>query len=445
MLSKPPFSTGSLRPVPALLTLSLLLVAGCSDKVAGLQAATQVKDPAYQNAAYAPDGKHPSIAELSALGRQLFFDRSLSGSGQLACASCHSPAHAYGPPNDLEVRLVAIGGQTEGGRAVPSLRYLQNVPPFSEHFHDSDGGDSADAGPTGGRTWDGRASSAHEQARIPLLAPNEMGNRSPADVVAKLKRAPYAAEFRRAFGDDVFANSNRAFAKALMALEVFQETPSEFYPYSSKYDAYLRGQVKLSCREVRGLAVFNDPNKGNCASCHISTVSSEGAFPAFSDFGHIALGVPRNRRLSVNVDPSYNDLGLCGPLRTDLRDRQEYCGLFRTPSLRNVATRHSFFHNGVFHSLREVLEFYAERDTSPQRWYPHGADGKVAKFDDLPARYQQNVNREAPFGRPSGDKPAFNARDIDDMLAFLKTLNDGYQLPSKAAVKVGQTVGYRAS
>jgi len=444
MLSNPLFPTEAFHPAYALLAIGLLLVAGCSDKAAVSQQVTPpAKPPAYQNAVYAPDGKRPPAAELAALGKLLFHDRSLSASGQLACASCHSPEHAYGPPNKLDVQLGGVSGQAQGGRAVPSLRYLQNVPPFSEHFFDNDGDDSIDAGPTGGRTWDGRASSAHDQARIPLLAPNEMANRSPAEVVAKLKKAGYADRFRQAFGADVFANESRAFAKALMALEVFQETPAEFYPYNSKYDAYLRGQVKLSRQEMRGLAVFNDPKKGNCASCHLSEISSEGAFPAFSDFGHIAVGVPRNTRLAINADPSYHDLGDCGPLRTDLRDKPEYCGLFRTPSLRNVATRQSFFHNGSFHSLRQVLGFYAERDSRPERWYPRGADGKVAKFNDLPAQYQQNVNMEAPFGQHAGDKPAYSARDIDDMLAFLKTLNDGYPVPDKA--KVGRSAAAKTS
>ena len=61
------------------------------------------------------------------------------------------------------------------------------------------------------------------------------------------------------------------------------------------------------------------------------------------------------------------------------RGREEYCGLFRTPTLRNVATRQTFFHNGVVHSLRQAVEFYAERDTNPERWYPKDADGTVAQ------------------------------------------------------------------
>ncbi|MEO3961542.1 hypothetical protein [Chromobacterium piscinae] len=92
-----------------------------------------------------------------------------------------------------------------------------------------------------------------------------------------------------------------------------------------------------------------------------------------------------------------------------------------------MARRKTFFHNGAFHDLRQVLRFYAERDTRPGKWYPKGKDGKVAKFDDLPTRYQANVNMEAPFGGKAGGKAMFSERDIDDMLAFLKTLNDGYK------------------
>jgi cytochrome c peroxidase len=117
---------------------------------------------------------------------------------------------------------------------------------------------------------------------------------------------------------------------------------------------------------------------------------------------------------------------LCGPLRTDLRDRKEYCGLFRTPSLRNVARRAVFFHNGALHSLSDAVRFYAERDTQPQKWYPRSRDGSLAKFDDLPAAYLANVDRQAPFDRREGEKPAMSEQDIEDVVAFLQTLSDGY-------------------
>jgi cytochrome c peroxidase len=192
--------------------------------------------PAYEGAAYAPlpAGRRPSVAVLTALGRALFFDASLSASGKTSCASCHDPAHAYGPPNDLSVQLAGRDGRTAGVRAAPSLRYLQTLPPFAEHHFDNDGDDSIDAGPTGGRMWDGRASSAHDQAQLPLLSEMEMANRTPAEVIAKLERSNLAPALRQAFGDDVFADPDRAFKAALMALEVFQESPTDFYPYTSR-------------------------------------------------------------------------------------------------------------------------------------------------------------------------------------------------------------------
>jgi cytochrome c peroxidase len=209
----------------------------------------------------------------------------------------------------------------------------------------------------------------------------------------------------------------------LLSLEVFQQSPKDFYPYTSRYDAWLRGKTELSAREKRGLALFNDPKKGNCASCHPSQIRA-GALPQFTDFGFIALGVPRNRKIPANANPGYYDLGLCGPERKDLADHAEYCGLFRAPSLRNVALRRSFFHNGVFHSLRQVLEFYVARDLHPRKWYPRGRDGRVQSYDDLPAQYHANLNREPPFDRGPGDAPALSKADIEDVIAFLKTLTD---------------------
>jgi cytochrome c peroxidase len=101
--------------------------------------------------------------------------------------------------------------------------------------------------------------------------------------------------------------------------------------------------------------------------------------------------------------------------------------LFRTPSLRNAATRRVFFHNGVFHRLDDVVRFYAERDTRPREWYPRGPGGVTLKFDDLPPQYRGNVERLAPLDRRAGDSPALSEADIKDIVAFLNTLTDGYE------------------
>jgi cytochrome c peroxidase len=369
--------------------------------------------------------KTPTPAAMAALGRALFFDKSLSASASMACASCHDPAHFYGPPNDLAVQRGGIDGRQSGVRSVPSLRYTQAIPPFTEHYFDDEGDDSIDQGPAGGRSWDGRAQSTHEQAKLPLFSPFEMANRGPDDVVAKVQRAPYAAQFRQAFGEGVFNDKSLAFKGILMSLETFQQSPEDFYPYSSKYDAYLRGRTALTQEEARGLAAFNDVNKGNCARCHPSAMR-HGAFPQFTDFGFAAVGAPRNRAIPANADNRYYDLGLCGPLRTDLKASTQYCGMFRSPSLRNVATRRVFFHNGIFHRLEDVVRFYAERDTQPQKWFPRAADGTVLKYDDLPGKFQGNVDVEPPFDRHGGDQAALSEQDVRDIVVFLNTLTDGF-------------------
>lgn len=367
----------------------------------------------------------PSAKELTEVGRVMFFDRSLSASGRMACASCHDPRFAYGPPNASAVQPGGADLKLSGTRAVPSLRYLQSVPPFSEHYYDNDGNDSVDQGPTGGRTWDGRASSAHEQAQLPLFSPLEMANRDAQQLVAKVQAAPYAQQFQATFGDGIFEDPQLAFKGILMALETFQQSPADFYPYSSKYDALLRHQARLTPQELHGLALFNNPAKGNCASCHPSGIH-QGAFPAFTDFGYVAVGVPRNAAIPANRDKAYFDLGLCGPARTDLAGHAEYCGLFRVPSLRNVSRRKVFFHNGVFHSLEQVVRFYAQRDTNPGKWYPRSSAGGIDKFNDLPPQYRQNVNIEAPFGGKPGGRPMLTESEIRDIVAFLGTLSDGY-------------------
>ena len=368
-------------------------------------------------------------AALQVLGRKMFSDASLSASGQMACATCHDPKLAFGPPNARDVQLGGKDMKQPGLRAVPSLTYLQVVPQFTEHYYESDdeGDASVDNGPTGGLTWDGRIDRGRDQARIPLLSPYEMANKDEAALAAKLRKTSYADQFAGIFGATVLKDDGKLFAAAVEALEVFEQSEHDFYPYSSKYDAYLADHAKLSEQEARGLALFNAEEKGNCASCHRSAVDNDGTPPQFTDYGLIAIGLPRNMNIPANADPNYFDLGVCGPLRTDLKNHADYCGLFRTPSLRNVALRKTFYHNGEEHDLRKAVEFYVERDTRPEKWYPRGPDGKVAKFNDLPRQYWDNINTEPPFGGKPGDPPRLTPPEVDDIVAFLKTLTDGYE------------------
>jgi cytochrome c peroxidase len=377
----------------------------------------------------------PALARVSALtelGRKLFNDATLSASGKMACASCHSPAHGFGPPDAAPVRMGGANLDRPGTRAVPSLAYGQFSPFFDEHHYEeddeADGG--LDVGPTGGRTWDGRVNRGRDQAGIPLLAPHEMANTDAASVVAKVAAADYAGDLRALYGGKIFGDPVRAFAAISEALEVYQEHPPEFAAFTSKYDAFLLGRAQLTEQELRGLAAFNDPQRGNCAHCHISRLSSRGALPLFTDFGLVAVGVPRNKAIPANADPAYFDLGLCGPDRRDLADHKEYCGMFKTPSLRNVALRPVFFHNGVMSKLREAVAFYADRDVNQARWYPINKDGTVRQYDDLPAEYLKNLNREPPFDRNLGDAPSLNEQEITDITVFLMTLTDGYSQAS---------------
>jgi cytochrome c peroxidase len=352
--------------------------------------------------------------DLVALGRRLFFDPALSASGRQSCASCHDPRFAYGPPNDLSVQFGGRDLRRQGHRAAPSLRYLQKVPQFAEHFYDSEitGEDSADNGPTGGLTWDGRVDRGRDQARIPLLSPDEMANASPAEIVKKALAAKYGSELRRLSRGGVFAT-------ILEALEAFEQDEHEFYPYSSRYDAWLAGAASLTRSELRGLELFRNPEKGNCARCHPADRGANGTPPQFTDYAFAALGVRRNGEIRANADPAWFDLGLCGPDRTDFLNRPEYCGKFRTPTLRNVALRRAFFHNGVYHTLREAVAFYVQRDSKPIE----------PRFSDLPPQFWPNIETDRPFGVKT---PVLSDDEIDSIVDFLGSLTDADARPVHA-------------
>ena len=356
----------------------------------------------------------------AALGEKIFSDASLSASGRMSCATCHDPATAHATNDPAQV--VPSGGaalDVPGFRNAPSLRYLNLTPAF---FFDSEGT------PTGGFNRDGRANTLIDQAQRPFLAAHEMANVTAAAVVDKLRNASYADEFRRAFGAGIFDTPDAAFDRMRFALARYQLEDVEFHSFDSKYDLFLAGKVAFTDRELQGLALFNNPVKGNCAACHPSARGADGSPPLFTDFTYDNVGVPRNPEIAANSDPAYFDLGLCGPFRTDLANRTELCGAFKVPTLRNVAVTAPYFHNGRFATLRDVVAFYVRRDTNPEEWYPLASDGTVRKFDDLPPAYRPNVNTtEVPYNRHLGDAPALSQAEIDLVVEFLQTLTDGYR------------------
>lgn len=383
----------------------------------------------------------PPLSAAAKVGEKMFFDKSLSASGQLACASCHDPEHAHAAPNGFAVQVGGKHMSKLGTRAVPSLNYTEATPPYADLLDNPDG--ISTPGPGGGFTQDGRAPTLAEQAKIPLLSQDEMANDKPAQVVAKLRASAYAEQFRQAFGADILKDDKAAFLAALQALQAYQLEDVSFHSYDSKYDLYAGNKIggDLTAQEMRGFAVYSDPNKGNCFACHYNGAGLNGSVRLFTDFTYAAIGVPRNMDIPANRDPRHFDLGICDRADHKKRTDAPFCGMFKTPTLRNVATRKVFFHNGQLKSLRDVIRFYNTRDTQPERWYPT-KNGKVQKYNDLPAQYRANLDTQAPLdGKKAGAAGAMTEQDMADLEAFLNTLTDHYQVPPQPpkAARVAST------
>lgn len=393
------------------------------------------------------------LSAVAQLGRDMFFDPTLSASGQMSCASCHDPANHYAPDNARAVQLGGPDMHSPGIRAVPGLTYAWRTPPFTigplDATSEADeatpqqaaGGKTAGqavtgktvtrsapkrAGtvamvPQGGMFRDGRADTLQDQAQGVLTSPFEMGPQTTTELAAKIVPT-YGARLARLFGPSVLSDPDLLVAEAEFALARYQTEDPSFHAFTSKWDAVLAGRATLSPAEARGLAVFEDSGRGNCADCHPNRPDAAGRPPLFTDFQYEALGAPRNAAIPANADPRFVDLGLCGPLRRDAVARQPAnCGLFKTPSLRNAATRHTFFHNGVFGTLDQVLDFYANRDADPARFYPSGQPA------DLPGQAARNLDRlDRPFAGQAPGQPGLSANEIRDLKAYLGTLTDGW-------------------
>jgi cytochrome c peroxidase len=249
----------------------------------------------------------------------------------------------------------------------------------------------------GGQFYDGRARDLADQVKGPFLNPAEMNLPNIAEVVKRVKRSTYKHMLVEQFGKDIFKDVTTCFQAITSALVAYQSS-AEVNRFSSKFDAFLRGQSTLTSQEIRGMLLFTDPNKGNCAACHPVAPRSSNRHPLLTDFTYDNLGIPRH------TDQSDRDPGLGAALQ----DSAHY-GRFKVPTLRNVELTAPYMHNGFFATLEEVVDFYNKRD--------------VKTF--APPEYPTHMNRDE-----LGDLKLTDSESAD-IVAFLKTLTDGYVVPTQ--------------
>jgi cytochrome c peroxidase len=402
--------------VVAAAIVRLASAAQASDVAHATRPAETVTHSAIPAAAPPPIEQPSQVDARVALGKKIFFDGALSEPPGTSCATCHDPAHGYAGNNGSPYGTAR--GSRPGHfarRSTPSVLYLKFVPRFG--FRWEEDVDLPDA--AGGFFWDGRTDSLAKLVEQPLFNPDEMNGGDAARVAGKLRSAPYAGDFRAAFGAAI-DDPAEAMAAVGTAVETFLRSDA-MSPFSSKYDDVIRGRAAFSAVEALGLELFKDRAKGGCDACHrLNEASPKPERSLFTDYGFEAVGSPRNARLPPNRDEKSFDLGLCERHDHPHMSDERLCGSFRTPSLRNVALRPSFMHNGKFTKLRDVVTFYATRGTDPRRWYP--ARGT---FDDLPESYRSNVKTDrVPYDRGVGEEPRLNDAEIDAIVAFLETLTD---------------------
>jgi len=334
------------------------------------------------------------------LGELLFNDSQLSEPAGQSCASCHRASVAHSDSG----QAVSPGADNTlyGNRNAPSIHYVKFTPDLSWNQQDETW--------IGGFFLDGRALSMEEQARGPLFNPLEMGNSSEHQLRDKIAEASYLPLFKQLYGADILSDSGATVDAIADAIAAYERGPT-FALFSSKYDAYLRGEIKLSPQESEGLTLFEAEDKGNCAACHPSAQGEAGQPPLFTDYSYDNLGAGRNKSLPfLNMtavhNPAgsdYRDLGLA--LNPHIPNAQEQRGKFKVPSLRNLTLTAPYLHNGLFENLREVVDFYNTRDVDEQ-W-------PAAEVAD-------NVNQDE-----LGDLGLSEA-EVDALVAFLETLTDGY-------------------
>jgi cytochrome c peroxidase len=255
---------------------------------------------------------NPPTAETISLGRRLYYDPVLSSDNTISCASCHSPETGF---TDRHPVSTGVGGKMGARHSPTVLNSAYNEVQF----------------------WDGRAPSLEEQAKGPIANPVEMATTHDV-VVARLQADPkYVALFKEAWGTDritidLVVKSIASFERTVLC-------------GNSAFDRFYYGHDKtaLSASAQRGLKLFMDPKKGNCAVCHI--IGEKYALFTDNKFHNLGIG--------ADIEGKLNDLG-----RFDQTKKDSDTGAFKTPTLRDIAQRAPYFHDGSFPTLRDALGHY---------------------------------------------------------------------------------------
>lgn len=341
-----------------------------------------------------------SLEPVVQLGKIMYQDLDFSFNSSQSCMTCHHHVSGFADPDNsrdpyLSVVSVGADGVSLGGRNAPSSAYTGYSPVLDW--------DDGLGGYAGGMFWDGRATGRvlgdplAEQAQGPPLNPAEMKMPDKEAVVQVVRDAPYANLFLKVFGPGSLDDTQSAYNLIARAIAAYERSP-EVQKFSSRFD---RGC--LTVQELNGRELFEE----KCSKCHPAVPSGSSIPPLFTAHTYENIGLPPNPLLAGNPV----DLGLGGflesdfnalePLIGDARFADQY-GKFKVPSLRNVAMTAPYGHNGVFPTLKTMVDFLNTRDTG--QW---------------PApEVTRNMNTA-----DTGNMGLTEA-EVDDIVAFLMTLTD---------------------
>jgi cytochrome c peroxidase len=346
----------------------------------------------------------PDMAALKVdLGRKIFNDTNLSTPAGQSCATCHDINTGFADPAVTSSNPVSVGADSVsfGNRNAPTAAYASFIPAFHR---------DATNGYVGGQFVDGRAATLVEQAKGPFLNLKEMANTSKGEVIQKIVNASYANQFEQVYGSGSLGNIEAAYDNVADAVAAF-ESSSVFSPFTSKFDYVRAGAATFTAQEQRGFNLFNNVNTARCVKCH--TLVPVNA-PLFTNFTYSNIGTPIN----ANNPDSSIDIGLAAnPNLTTSANAER--GKFRVPTLRNIALTAPYMHNGVFQTLDEVMLFYNE--SQDRQCYPETTilQRPITCWPIQEVTENLETNDVGFLSR--------SQQDLDDIVAFLNTLTDGYQ------------------